>query len=289
MTTQKALQVLVLFISLLFAAQSSALTYLWQGASLDHLLTPSAADSLRIEGLAPHLEVVDGRQVLLLTRDGRLFDLTRRIPLPLKETPRVNAFACSAGLLVVIRNDTLGWVEDGRIQEQFVLPLKGMGVMAGTGERIYLYGSHDGGSRIYLLEKGKVLFLLEIPRGTISAFTTIGERIFFAVDNVIYTLTRGEKPGILFIAAGEKGVRSLACDPLAGMLYFSAGEAVYAMRAGVAITILRGLKGILRYSGKALFVLDPERRRLVKIQGLEKLTVDSGQSGTPISPKDFKE
>jgi hypothetical protein len=72
------------------------------------------------------------------------------------------------------------------------------------------------------------------------------------------------------------------------MVYFSAGESVYAMRAGVAITILRGMAGYLRYSGSVLAILDPVRKRLVKITGLEKLTHVT-EPGKSLQPAKFKE
>jgi hypothetical protein len=264
--------------------------FLWQGASMSYLLTEQTAGSFSLGELSPQFEVADGRQVLLLNRAGNLFDLASEKFLLPDRSPGITSLADSNGLLVVIREGRLGWYEPGgKIREKFVLPLKDMKIMAGKGERLYLYGAHDKGSRVYLLEEGKVLLLLEIPRGRITALTAIGERLFLAVENVIYTLIRGERPGVLFVAAGEREIRSLAPDPLAGLLYFSAGESVYAMRAGVAVTVMRGLKGFLRYSGKSLFVLDPERKWLVRIQGLEKLTLDQGQTIRPPGGGDFKE
>ena len=279
----------LLFVPISLAAQSPVVAYLWQGASMIHLLTPSLADSNHLEKLAPKLEVVDGQHVLLLTLDGNLFDLEQREYLPAKKPLHVTSFAYSNGLLVVIRDDRLGWYSDGEIKERFVLPLKGMKVVAGKGQRLYLYGPRGKGSVIYLLENNKVFPLTDIPEGKISAFTVIGERIFFAIDNTIYTVAKGEHAGLVFIVAGEKRVHSLAVDTIAGMLYFSTGEAVYIMRAGVALTILKGLKGILRYSRNALFVLDPGRRRLVKINGLERLIMGEGRSTKSITPDLFKE
>jgi hypothetical protein len=67
---------------------------------------------------------------------------------------------------------------------------------------------------------------------------------------------------------------------------------IYAMRAGMAISILRGLEGTLRYAGDALYVLDPWQRSLVKLQGLEKLLelgAGADQSGADAPPAQFKE
>jgi hypothetical protein len=272
-----------------FATEAPVVAAAWEDATLVHLLSPSLAESVGLKPLT-EFEVVDGLQVILLTSDGNLFDLTRRLPLPAKTPLQVTSFAVSEGLLVAVRNGRLGWYEDGEIRERIELPSKGMRVVAGKKQRLYLYGPRERGSVVYLLEEGKVLPLLETPQGTISAFTAIGERVFFAIDNAIYTAARGDRPGLLFIATGEQSIRSLAADPVAGLLYFSTGDTVYAMRAGVAISVLRGLAGVLRYSGNALFVLDPDRKRLVKVLGLEKLTTVSGGATAPATPPGaFKE
>lgn len=218
-----------------------------------------------------------------------MFDLTQQRYLMTKTHKGVTSFAYSAGILVVIRNNRLGWYENGEIKDRIALPLKGMQVAAGKMDRLYLYGWRSKGNIVYLMEEGKILPIINIPKGRISAFTSIGERIFFAIDNMIYTMAKGEKAGLLFIASGEKQIRSLAPDPISGVLYFSAGETVYAVHAGVAISILKGLEGTLRYSGNALFVFDPKKRRLVKVTGLEKLTGEAGEKGVPAQTGGFKE
>lgn len=259
----------------------------WEPATLVHLLTPALADSLRVE-LTPHFDVLDGGEVILLAQSGNLFNLSRRQYMA-KAPLGVTTFALSAGVLVTIRDRQLGWYQDGAIQDRIELPLAGLQVVAGPRARLYFYGSHGDGSVVYLLEDGKVLPLLEVEKGVISALAAIGERVFFALDNAIYTVAKGERAGLVFVAAGEKTIRSLAADPNAGVLYFSAGETVFSMRAGVAVSILRGLAGFLRHSKEALYVLDPERRRLVRVLGLEKLTAEAATTRPPAAPGAFKE
>lgn len=271
------------------AAEPPAVASLWQGASLTHLLTPSLAESVRLGTLAPHLEVMGGRRVLLLTTDGRLFDLGGRRYLPAEKPPRITSFARSDGILVVVRDGRLGWYRDGRIEERFVLPSTTMRIVAGPGQRLYLHGPLGSGSVVYVLSDGQVLRLLETPQGRISALAAIGRRIFFAIDNAIYTLAEGEQAGLVFVAAGERRIRSLAVDPVAGVLYFAAGDSVYAMRAGLALTVLRGLEGVLRHAGGALFVLDAAKRRLVKVRGLEALILGDERPRPPSGDDAFKE
>lgn len=274
---------------LVAAVDSATAVAVWDQATLVDLLAPPLAQHL---GLEPSREfgVVDGQEVILLTRDGSLFDLSQQHALPATAPLRIDSFTVSAGLLVTIRGDRVGWYEDGEVKERIRLPSSDMRIVAGPHERLYVYGPRGDGSIIYLLQAGGVTPLLEIPRGRLSALTVIGERVLFAIENVIYTAARGERVGLLFVATGGLPIRSLAADPVAGLLYFSAGETVYAMRAGTAISILRGLAGYLRYSRDALYVLDPDRRRLVKILGLEKLTIDTGRAPTvPSPPGAFKD
>lgn len=263
--------ILLVFVPLASPEKISTNIDIWEEATLIPLLTPSLTNSFRLE-LTPEFEVIDGHYVILLDRKGNLFDLTRREYISAKTPLQVTSFAFNAGLLVAIRNNRLGWYEADEIKELLDLPRAGMKVVSGAKSRLYLYGSHGQESLIYLLEDGKAILLLDIKGGKISALTVIGERLFFAIDNMIYTLSKGERAGLLFIVAGEKSIQSLVADPITGVLYFSAGETVYAMRAGVAIPIMRGLTGSLRYSEGALFILAPEQGRLVKILGLEKLT-----------------
>ncbi len=252
------------------------------------LLAPSTADAFGLEVLAPEFELVEGgRALLMLTGDGNLFDLQQGAYLEGKPPLGIESFTYSDGMLVVIRNNHLGWYANGEIVERIALPSPGMKVVAGQGDHLYLYGPNEAGSMVYLLEGNGIVPLLEIPDGRISAFTAIGERIFFSIDNAIYSATKGEQAGIVFVAPGVEQIQSLAADTVSGLLYFSAPNSVYATRAGFAFTILRGLEGTLQYSNNALYVLDPKQRRLLKILGLEQIVL--GESSSAISPGDFKE
>jgi hypothetical protein len=232
----------------------------------------------------------DGR-VIVLTRGGDFFDLDAGEPLPAQAPLRVDAFTADGPLLITVREDRLGWYEQGVIQESLRLPQAGLGIVAGPRQRLYLFGPRGQGSAIHLLEDGQAALLVDLPQGAISALTVFGERLIFAVGGEIYTVAKGERPALLFLAAGQPRILSLAADPWSGMLYFATADAVYAMRAGVAVSILKGLGGVLRHAGGALYVLDQKRKTLVKLQGLEKLVGLTGKtaSGGGPAPSQFKE
>jgi hypothetical protein len=272
----------LIFATTLYGQQkgSAFQVFVWKEAALTHLLTPDRTKVLRIK-LAPHFEIIDGTSPVLLTGEGNLYDLQKNTYYPHTKPLSITSFTMNSGLCVVIRKDMLGWYEDSEIKERIRLPQAGMKIVSGQKQRIYVYGDKGTGSIIYLLEAGKEIPIIEIPKGSIAAIAAIGERIFYAVDNSIYTVARNEKPGLFFVASGEKQVRSLAVDTQTGLVYFSSGTAVYAARAGSAISIVKGIEGYLRYSGKALYILDPKAGRLVKITGLEKLTIAGERGGLP--------
>jgi hypothetical protein len=283
-----ALLVVLTFTIPLFGQRDAPQVFLLKDAALTHLLIPQSTKGLGIN-LSPQFEVPEGGSPVLLTREGNLYDLEKRSYYPHTKPLNITSFTISSSLFVVIRKDMLGWYEDGAVKERIKLPQTGMKVAAGPKQRIYVYGDRGAGSMIYLLEDGQEIPLIEVSRGRITAFTAIGERIFYAVGNVIYTIAKGERPGLLFAAEGEGLIRSLAIDPKIGVIYFSAGNAVYAMRAGIALSVLKGMGSYLRYSGNALYALDPKTGRLVKITGLEKLIFEEKGGPTSGPAGGFKE
>lgn len=244
---------------------------MWEGASAERVFG-AIASQRQILGAPLEFEMLDGRQALLLNRDGALFDLGGRSPTKLADGVRVDSMAVLGGALVAVCGDRLGYFEEGRFVERLALPSAGMRVAAGASHEIYLYGSHDGGSVIYLLKDWRIWPILRMPGRRIDSLAAVAERIFFSVEGSIYTFARGERAGLLFVATGESSIDSLAADPAAGLLYFSAGDKVFALRAGVAFAVLAGVRGILRHSGKALYVLDRDRLQLIKVSGLEAIT-----------------
>lgn len=273
-----------------WAATAPPKVGVWVGAKLTTLLNPAAAIGWGLEPGGQFAVLGDGR-VIVLTRGGDFFDLDAGEPLPAQASLKVSAFTADGNLLITVRENRLGWYERGAIQESLQLPQKGLGIVAGPRQRLYLFGPRGQGSAIYLLGDSRAALVVDLPQGIISALAVSGERLIFAVGGEIYTVARGERPALLFLAAGQPRITSLAADPWSGMLYFATADCVYAMRAGVAVSILKGLGGTLRHAGGALYVLDSKRKTLVKLRGLEKLvglTSKTASGGGP-APAPFKE
>jgi hypothetical protein len=244
------------------------------------LLTPALAAQLHLDP-GPQFDIAEGDRIVILTRDGNLFDLGGMKALPHPAPLNLRAIAVSGGVIIGIRADRLGYYADGALRERLTLPAREMSLAAGSGGRLYLYGQRGADGIIYLLDDGKVAEIAQITKGRVAAVAAIGDRIFFAVDNAIYTVEKGQRAALLFLAPAKGAIRSLAVDTKSGVLYFSSARSVYAMRAGMAVAILRGLEGYLRYSRDALFVLDPAQKRLVKMTGLEKLAIGQSPAAKP--------
>ncbi len=259
----------------------------WEGAEVQSALTPRLAEQLNVTP-TDQFDVVDDSAVLLTT-DGNLLDTSRRklVGVEAKCTPHSMAF--SAGVAVLVCGDKLGWYQDGKLRIATPLPTREMRVVAGSKQRLLLYGGKGEGSIVYLLDDGRVLPLLDVRHGTISALASVGTRVFFAVGNKLYVAAKGERPALLFVVHGEAEIRSIAVDPYAGLVYISAGDSVYAMRAGYAVAILRGMEGYVRWSRTGLFVLDSGRKRLIKLTGLQGLTAPAMVAASGQKPAGFKE
>jgi len=274
------------------AAASPAELWVWRGARLTPLVAAADVAALKVR-LGAEFELPARGRAVALTSAGELVDLTARRLLPAVSPLGITSFTSDGHLLIVLRGRRLGWYDGGRVVEKLQLPQDGLRVVAGAKQRLYLYGPQGAGSVVYLLEQGRVGKLLEVPDGRIATLAAIGERLFFAVGNSIYTAAEGQRPAIVFVASGGEAIRSIAPDPRSGLLYFSAGHTVYAVRAGMGISVLRGLEGVLRCTGDGLYVLDPWQGSLVRLTGLEKLLeIGAGGEQPPAAggpPASFKE
>lgn len=232
------------------------------------LLTPERAKASNLEALRPVLTVSNrGRivvagpnNVLLLGRGQLLFDTP---------TPVSDCVFTPDGALLMISGRRLGYGAGGRFHPQIDLPENAMRLTVGR-ERIYVYGGdNDKATALYMVDPQRghaKLCALPYP---ISAASVVGDTLYFAAGNEIYRLVPdGEMnlichlpgPAIAALAAAENET-----------LYFLAGRTLYTWQVGKVGIISEGVGDIACWQAGALYVLDTEKRLLIKLENLPSL------------------
>jgi hypothetical protein len=278
-----ALAILVLSLSISNASADTPAAYVWPGAELSGVALPSGADGSG-PAASGDFGVEDGGGILYLSKDGELRQPPSGKPLPSRSPLKLDAFASGSGVLIGVRGNVLGVIGPGGFSERIVLPGPGYRVATGAGGRIYAFGPARGGSSVLLIENGRAIELIHLPGEAVSDLSVIGERIFFCAGNRIYVAARGEKPALLFMAAGEKVLRSVAPDMRSGVLFFSGDDAVYALRGSSSVSVVKGASGRLRSTARGLFILDAGASRLLLVSGLDRVFAPQEGIAPPDTP-----
>ncbi|MDO8738137.1 MAG: hypothetical protein Q7J17_04095, partial [Candidatus Deferrimicrobium sp.] len=207
--------------------------------------------------------------VLVLTRDN-IFDAGAKEFLfgePLKD-PGWLAFA--GGKLQFMANGAL-FVVDGRMPRKLLdVPLKSR-VFVSDRERTYIGGiTETGRSVLFLYKEGmghKALLELDVP---IDAMALARGKLFFTVGPRIYVLGEGGPAKLFAHLPGFSHIPSIAVDDKHGLLYFSDGENLYAVRGGDFVVVRRGVGGMLRCREGDLYVLSWHDHALFRMSGLSE-------------------
>lgn len=213
--------------------------------------------------------------VLVLTRDN-IYDAGGREYLfgePLKK-PGWLTFA--GGRLLFMANGGL-FAINGKTPAKLLDISLTRRMMAADGERIYLGGvTSEGKSLLFLFREGlghKPLIELDAP---IDAMTLARGTLFFSVGKRIYTL-KEEGQATLFAQLPDiPAVTSLAVDETQGVLYFSDGDNLYAVRGNDFVLVRQGLGGMLRWKGGDLYLLSWRDRALYRMSGLADMLSSPG-------------
>lgn len=210
--------------------------------------------------------------VILLQTQGNIFDLGGETFLLKEAWLGLETFGASeGGLIRTISNQRLGVYQDARILELLPLPTPGMRIAIGSAG-IYLYGGDfPPNNTLYFYEGSFTMIkLLETPR-PISALTTAGQRIFFAMGQGIYTVRPGQAIRLLFLMPNLSLIESIAVDPEGEVIYFSSGGSVYALKEGVADLIAQKVGTTLKVHRGALYIWSPGDGQLLKLSGIENV------------------
>ncbi|MDA8122070.1 MAG: hypothetical protein M0Z38_05825 [Deltaproteobacteria bacterium] len=249
------------------------------------LATPTQASAGRVEvrkvldtsplGDPFVFDVDPAGAVLVLTGDN-IYDAGSGDPLfgePLKN-PGWLAFA--GGKLQFLANGGLFVVDGGVPRKLLDVPLSSR-VFVPDGERTYIGGITAAGRPVLFLYKEgvgyKALLELDAP---IDAMALARGELFFAVGPRIYVLKEGGPARLFAYLPGFPHIPSIAVDDKHGLLYFSDGDNIYAVRGGDFVLVRRGLGGMLRCREGDLYVLSWRDHALFRMTGLPEALASAG-------------
>ena len=220
-------------------------------------------------------DVGQGGAVLVLTRDN-VYDAGAGDFLfgePLKN-PRGLAFA--GGKLQFLANGGL-FVVDARMPRKLLdVPLKNE-VFVPDAERTFISGITTAGKpMLFIYKEGvghKALLELDAP---IDAMALARGKLFFTVGARIYVLREGGPAKLFAHLPGFSHIPSIAVDDKTGLLYFSDGDNLYAVRGGDFMVVRTGLGGMLRCREGVLYVLSWRDHALFKLSGLSEAFSTAG-------------
>lgn len=214
----------------------------------------------------------DGRAALAV--GGRVF-ATRvsaparppLVPVQVQGDPPSSLAVDEAGDMLGVAGGFAGVMdEDGRFTQSLPLPYPTMRVAPSSEAGVvFLYGGAAGDDRLYgLIDDGRLQVLLQSSAPIVGA---AGGRdaVYAATPTAVLRLKAGE-PDILFRTPPDfKGpIRSIAVGP-DGLIFFSTATRVYALLGPNALSIVNDAGGSLRVRDRALYVLDPRRRLLLRV------------------------
>ncbi len=213
--------------------------------------------------------------VLVLTREN-VFDAGSGEYLfghPLKD-PAWLSFAGRS--LRLLADGALYSVDGGTARKLLDVPLMSC-VFASDGDRTYIAGvSADGKPMLFLHKEGaghKALLGLDAP---IDSMAIAGGKLFFSAGPRIYALREGGPARVLAYLPGFSHIPSLAVDEGNGLLYFSDGDDIYALRGEDFVLVRRGLGGMLRSGKGELHVLSWREHALFRLSGLPAALSSAG-------------
>lgn len=256
--------VIIIFVFLLLlTVQSQA----QKNGKIDFLFSPKNMKAHSLDDLR-NFDIANSGAVILLTKNN-LFDVGgKRFILSKKDNGLQNFCCASDGTIFTISGNTLGCLSAGTIEKLITLPSSGMKITDGGKGRIYIYGGDtEPNKALYLIEKEKgYKKICDMPRKILSLAAN-GDTIYFSVANDIYEIKFGGKFRLLCRVPGPE-ISSLAVDNKTGVIYFTAGNALYAKSAENITFIAENFGEILKFSNEALYVLRPASGTLIRISGL---------------------
>ncbi len=105
----------------------------------------------------------------------------------------------------------------------------------------------------------------------LKAISELGDSIYIAIENGIYSYST-QKAKLTLLIALEKGmtITSLAVDPVNEILYFSAQNAIYALKKNSLVNLTKEFPGsIVKHYGNGLLIFNPLSKDIFRIVNVE--------------------
>lgn len=175
-----------------------------------------------------------------------------------------------------LSNGGLFVVDGGMPRKLIEVPLKSR-IFASNSQLTYISGVTAAGKTVLFIYKEgvghKALFELDAP---IDAMALAKGKLFFTVGPRIYTLAEGGSAKLFAHLPGFSHIPSIAVDDIHGLLYFSDGDNIYAVRDSDFVVVRRGVGGMLRCRQGDLYVLSWRDHALSRMHGLPEALSSAG-------------
>lgn len=246
--------------------------------SVQRYLTPATFDEL---GSSPIDDYdIDAHGRVVLANNDVLYVLEPGAggvqPLPLARVSGLRGVAVDGGAaLLILTDSTVSEYYDGSVHTLLDLPVNGSisHIAAAVDEqKLFGYGSDspDDNNSHHIVEidpDGTVRSLVETD-SAVTAVTEVKGTLYFATSSEIYSWHDGNLRLVIRLPESLT-VESIAAGD--SILYFATSDEVYALKGLTAISIARNLGGILRSYNGFLYVMDPQRKVLVRLEGMQDL------------------
>jgi hypothetical protein len=220
-------------------------------------------------------DVDPGGKVFVLTRDN-VFDAGSGKRLFGEPLPDPAWLGFAGDRLQLVSDGALFVVDGGKPRRLLEVPLERR-VFASDADRSFIGGVTPSGKPLLFIRKEgaghKPLLELDAP---IDAMALGGDALFFAVGPGIYTLREGGPARLLAHLPGFPHIPSLAVDDRNGVLYFSDGDHLYAVRGKEVGVVRRGVGGMLRWRNGGLYILSRRDHALLRMDGLPEALASAG-------------
>ena len=267
---------------------------------------PVTDDSLRFEVLLTNkmfsniqlndrftntIDITSGRQILLSTSNMfYVLGWGGMAPVGPKVSDAISSFAYTPdGFLMIVRNKELCFMDSlGNVSRLFGLPDKSMGISAGK-YVMYVYDQDNSNKKysLYAIAKGaKCARLFEVP-APIRSVAEVNNKLLFASGSSIFSFDNSKKEMKALIALKRNiEIKSLTTNASGNTIYFSTENAIYSLKDSCMLTITNDFGGVLKYFDNGLIVLNPDKKLVMRITGLEKeLTTKLKASKTAVTNK----